>query len=67
MLQYGSLAALMVADAVVIVVVGRAAAGSWFGEHWVLTVEATLIGLFAVFWVQQTIDRRDEGAPRQSV
>ena len=57
----------MVADAVVIVVVGRAAAGSWFGEHWVLTVEATLIGLFAVFWVQQTIDRRDEGAPRQSV
>jgi hypothetical protein len=67
MLQYAGLAVLMVVAAVVIVVAGKiAATGSWFGEHWVLVVEATLIGLFAVFWVQQTIDRRDEGAPRHN-
>ena len=63
MLWYGGIAGLMIVAAIVIPVVGKAASG-WIGDHWVLLIEATLIGLFGVFWVLQTIDRRDEGAPR---
>ncbi len=64
MIQYGLLAGLMIAAAIVIFVAGKAMAHDWFGIHWVLVIEATLITLFGVFWVLQTIDRRDEGAPR---
>lgn len=63
-LAYLALGALMVVAAIVISSVGATReTGTWFGDHWVFMIESTLISLFGVFWVLQTIDRRKMGAP----
>jgi hypothetical protein len=63
MMRYATLVALMVAAGVTIKVVGHLTPDSWFGVHQTLLLEAALLALFAIFWVLQTVDRRDEGAP----
>lgn len=37
---------------------------TWWAVHKIFLIEAVLIFLLAVFWTVQTIERRDEGAPR---
>ena len=64
MLRYGLLVVLMVVSAIGILLTREAASGTWFASHWVFIMEGALITLFGVFWVLQTIDRRDDGAPR---
>jgi hypothetical protein len=62
---YGVVAGLMVLAAIVIK--GGDMLGlfsGWFDEHATFVVEAVLIGLLGIFWSLQTIDRRNEGAPR---
>lgn len=54
--RYAAVGAAMVASALVI---GIAGAAGW--DHWVLAIEAALIGLFAVFWLIQTAELWDEG------
>jgi hypothetical protein len=60
---YWVLAGLMVASFLVV----AAGAAIWddtaFSEHRTFLIEAALIGLLAVFWILQTIDRRRTGAP----
>jgi hypothetical protein len=63
-LRYGLVVALMVGGVILIVAIRLVAPDTWFGEHWILILEATLIFLFAVFWLLQTADRRNEGAPK---
>jgi hypothetical protein len=36
----------------------------WVDDHATFLVEAVLIFLIGVFWVIQTIDRKDQGAPK---
>jgi hypothetical protein len=36
---------------------------TWWGEHKIFLIEAALIFLFAVFWLVQTFERYDDGAP----
>jgi hypothetical protein len=63
MWAYGVLGLVMVVAAVAIWGLGRANQGNAFGDHWVLIIEASLISLFALFWMLQTVERRNEGAP----
>ena len=35
----------------------------WWPKHWVFMLEAWMIGGLAVFWIAQTIDRWNDGAP----
>jgi peptidoglycan/LPS O-acetylase OafA/YrhL len=61
---YGLLGAAMVLTAVVFK--GGDALGlfsGWLDSHVTFVVEAVLIAFIAVFWIFQTIERRDEGAP----
>ena len=60
---YGGVGIAMAVVAVVIWGLGRANRGNSFGEHWVLIIEISLISLFALFWILQTVDRRSDGAP----
>jgi len=60
---YGGVGVVMAVVAVLIWVLGRANRGNSFGDHWVLIIEISLITLFALFWILQTVDRRGEGAP----
>lgn len=61
---YIGVAALMVLAPIVVLLTKRIASVGWFDDHWVLVLEATLIALFVVFWILQTLDRHGEGAPR---
>ena len=61
---YGLLGVAMVVTAVVFK--GGDAVGlfsGWLDSHATFVVEAVLIAFIAVFWVFQTIERRNEGAP----
>lgn len=62
---YGVVAGLMVLTAIVIKGGDTLDLFSgWLDEHATFLVEAILIGLLGVFWSLQTVDRRNEGAPR---
>lgn len=54
--RYLAIALAMVSSALII---GIAGAAGW--DHWLLVLEAALIGLFAVFWVIQTEELWNEG------
>jgi hypothetical protein len=59
---YWALAAVMVIGAAAIqLLAGKISHG--FGEHRTFFVEAWMIGWLAIFWLLQTWDRRNEGAP----
>jgi len=65
---YGSLGTLMVLPAVVIKGGDRLDwfdgwFGGWLDTHATFVLEAILIVLLGVYWVMQTIQRREEGAP----
>lgn len=53
---YAQIGVLMAADALAHVVLWQAGF-----EHWIFTIEASLIALFAVFWLVQTVERWDNG------
>lgn len=36
-------------------------------DHWVLAIEATLIGLFALFWAMQTVDLWNHTSRREAI
>ena len=59
---YWVLAVVMAGSALVIKLTAGSD-GSWYDRHSTFVMEAILIGLLAVFWVVQTIDRRHDGAP----
>jgi len=62
---YGVVAGLMVSAAIVIKGGDTLDLFSgWWDDHATFAVEAILIGLLGIFWSLQTIDRRNEGAPR---
>jgi hypothetical protein len=62
---YGIVAGLMVLAAIVIKGGDKLDLFSgWLDDHATFLVEAILIGLLGIFWSLQTIDRRNEGAPR---
>lgn len=62
---YGLVAGAMVLSAVVIKGGDHFDLFSgWVDDHATFLVEAILIGLLGVFWVLQTIDRSDKGAPK---
>lgn len=63
---YGLVAAAMVSAAVVIKggdKVDLFSRWTWGDDHPTFLVEAILIALIGIFWILQTIDRRDTGAP----
>lgn len=61
--RYGVLATAMVLTAPAVL----AYRALWGLDHWVLWVEALLIGLFAVFWAVQTADLWDTGLRPEAV
>jgi hypothetical protein len=62
--SYALLAGLMVVTAVVIKGGDRLDLFSgWVDDHATFLLEAILIALLGIFWILQTIDRRDQGAP----
>jgi hypothetical protein len=62
---YALVGVVMLAAAGVILYLGKGkhTSNTWFLNHWTFVVEATLISLFAVFWILQTVDRKNDGAP----
>jgi hypothetical protein len=60
---YWALAGLMVLSFLVIAVAAAIWDDTSFSAHRTFLIEAALIGLLAVFWILQTIDRRKMGAP----
>ena len=54
--RYALIAAVMLTDAILHVIL-------WLSDwsHWVLTIEASLIALFAIFWAVQTAERWEDG------
>jgi hypothetical protein len=61
---YGALATAMLVAAAVFKLGGDRLLSGWYASHRTFLLEAIVIALLAVFWVVQTIDRWDEGAPR---
>ena len=64
--SYGLVAAAMVVAAIVVKGgdrIGLFSEWEWLDAHATFVVEAILIALIGVFWVLQTIDRREQGAP----
>jgi hypothetical protein len=52
----------LVVVVLMIVVGGGLVASQWFGfDHWLLLAEASVIGLFAVFWLLQTDELWHDG------
>lgn len=63
---YGLVAGAMVVTAIVIKGgdrVGLFSGWKWLDDHATFVVEAILIALIGVFWILQTIERRQQGAP----
>ena len=61
---YAVLAGVMIITAIVIKWIYKGDSGTWYGDHATFLLEAILVGLIGVFWVLQTIDRRNQGAPK---